>query len=89
MLWIILNKGAMQRYCDYLGGKFYKAIGKEFGKTVDSFFCDSFELANAASGIYWSTGLLDEFKKFKGYDLTPYLPAIWWQVDDIFTENQV
>ena len=77
------NKGAMQRYCDYLGGKFYKAIGKEFGKTVDSFFCDSFELANAASGIYWSTGLLDEFKKFKGYDLTPYLPAIWWQVDDI------
>ena len=77
------NKAAMQRYCDYVGGEFYQVIGEEFGKTVDSFFCDSFELANSASGVYWSTGLLDEFEKVKGYDLTPYLPAIWWDVDEI------
>ena len=77
------NKAAMQRYCDYLGGKFYRAFGEDFGKTVDSFFCDSFELANSASGIYWSTGLFEEFEKFKGYDLTRYLPAIWWEVDHI------
>ena len=77
------NKDAMQRYCDYLGGKFEKVIGKEFGKTVESFFCDSFELANLASGVYWSEGLFAEFQKFKGYDLTPYLPAIWWDVGEI------
>lgn len=77
------NKAAMQRYCEYLGGKFFKAFGEEFGKTVDSFFCDSFELANSASGVYWSTGLFDEFQKFKGYDLIRYLPAIWWEIDDI------
>ncbi|MBN1349159.1 hypothetical protein JXJ21_07110 [candidate division KSB1 bacterium] len=77
------DKAAMQRYCDYLGGKFYDAFGQEFGKTLDSFFCDSFELGNTSSGIYWSTGLLDEFQKFKGYDLAPYLPAIWWEVSEI------
>lgn len=77
------NQGAMERYCEYLGGKIKKAIGEEFGKTLESFFCDSFELPNLASGIYWSTGLFEEFKKFKGYDLTPYLPAIWWNVDEI------
>lgn len=77
------NSAAMQRYCDYLGGKFQQAFCEEFGKTVDSFFCDSFELANSASGIYWSTGLFAEFQKFKGYDLIPYLPAIWWEIDDI------
>jgi len=77
------NKDAMQRYCDYLGGKFEHVIGEEFGKTVESFFCDSFELPNLASGIYWSHGLLEEFKNFKGYDLTIYLPAIWWQVGNI------
>lgn len=77
------SKGAMESYCNYLGGKFYNAFGDEFGKTVESLFVDSFELANLASGINWSTGLLEEFRKEKGYDLTPYLPAIWWQVGDI------
>ncbi len=77
------NKGAMDRYCDYLGNIFFKAFGDEFGKTVESLFCDSFELANLASGINWSTGLLEAFRKEKGYDLTPYLPAIWWEVGDI------
>ncbi len=77
------DRGAMQRYCDYLGGKFKQAFGAEFGKTVDSFFCDSFELPNLASGIYWSDSLLIKFKEFKGYDLVPYLPAVWWQVGEI------
>ena len=77
------NKGAMERYCEYIGGRFEQAVGHEFGKTLDSFFCDSFELPNLASGIYWSTGLLEQFEDFNGYDLVPFLPAIWWEVSDI------
>ena len=77
------NKAAMDRYCNYLGTKFKTIIGDEFGKTVDSFFCDSFELPSLASGIKWSAGLLEKFKKIKGYDLLPYLPAIWWDVGEI------
>lgn len=77
------SKHAMEEYCEYLGNKFYSAFGDEFGKTVESLFVDSFELANLSSGINWSTGLLEEFKNEKGYDLTPYLPAIWWEVGDI------
>ncbi len=77
------GKGAMKRYCDYLGGRFRKAFGEEFGKTVDSFFCDSFEVAMIHNGIYWSGDLMDRFRAFKGYDLTRYLPAIWWDVGEI------
>ncbi len=77
------NKASMERFCDSLGNKFKEQIGNEFGKTVDSFFGDSFELPNLASGIYWSTGLLDQFKDRYGYDLVPYLPSIWWEVGDI------
>ncbi|TSA37371.1 MAG: hypothetical protein D4R64_05810 [Porphyromonadaceae bacterium] len=77
------SKRAMERYCEYLGNKFYNKFGDEFGKTVESLFVDSFELPNLSSGINWSTGLLEEFKTDKGYDLTPYLPAIWWEVSDI------
>jgi len=77
------SKVSMTHYCNYLGEKFKKAIGDEFGKTVDSFFGDSFELPYLASGIKWSTGLIKEFEKRKGYDITKYLPAIWWQLGDI------
>jgi hypothetical protein len=74
---------AMKRYCEYVGGRYKAYVGDEFGKTVDSFFADSFELPNLASGIYWSDGLLEKFRKDFGYDLVPYLPAIWWDVDGI------
>ena len=77
------NKASMRRYCNSIGEKFKTAIGNEFGKTVDSFFGDSFELPYLASGIKWSTGLIEEFEKRKGYDITQYLPAIWWQLGDI------
>ncbi len=73
---------AVQRHCDYLGGKFKDAVGEEFGKTVESFFCDSFELPYLASGIKWSDGLLQKFEELKDYDLTKYLPAIWWEVEN-------
>ena len=77
------SRQAMENYCNFLGNKFYNAFGDEFGKTVESLFVDSFELPNLSSGINWSTGLLEAFKKEKGYDLAPYLPAIWWNVGEI------
>lgn len=76
------SKAAMDRYCDFLGNKFYSAFGGEFGKTVESLFADSFELPNLASGMNWSTGLFGEFQKQYGYDLVPCLPAIWFELGD-------
>ena len=37
-----------------------------------SVFCDSLEVFNTD----WTPKLLDEFKRRRGYDLTPYLPAL-------------
>jgi len=73
---------AVGRHCEYLGGKYKEAVGDEFGKTLESFFCDSFELPYLASGIKWSDELLQKFKEQKGYELTKYLPAIWWDVEN-------
>jgi len=77
------NRAAVKRYCNYLGEKFYKTFGNEFGKSVDSLFCDSFEIVALANGIYWSDDLLEGFKQFKGYDLTRYLSAIWWDIGEL------
>lgn len=80
------DKGAMERYCDTLGGKLYAALGEEFGKTVDSLFCDSFEVPLFQNALYWNELLLDQFRESKGYDLTPYLPALWWEAPGLSPE---
>ncbi len=58
-----------------------------YEKNAGSLFCDSIELnATMLGGMYgatpmtvavWSANLLDEFRSRRGYDLTPYLPAIF------------
>ena len=73
----------MEYYCNYLGNKYRAAVGEEFGKTIESLFMDSFEVPIFRNGVYWNAELLPEFKKRKGYDLEPLLPALWWEVDDI------
>ncbi len=77
------SKSAMRNYCNFLGNKYYSAFGDEFGKTVEAVHCDSWELANLPNGIYWSDSLMIKFRQNKGYDLTKYLPAIWWKVGEI------
>lgn len=78
-----VSKDAMQYYCDYLGGKFQAAFGDEFGKTVESLFGDSFEVPIFRNGIYWNDGMLEEFKRRKGYDLVRFLPTLWCDVDGL------
>ena len=83
--WVVdhMNKGAMERYCGFLGSAFYKFFGPHFGKTVDSFFCDSFEIAPLPNTLLWSTDTLDNFRLYKGYDLRRYLPAIWFDIGEL------
>jgi hypothetical protein len=77
------SRRAMKNYCDFIGGKFYQAVGDEFGKTVEALHCDSFEMASLPNGFYWSDGLMAEFEQYKGYDLAKFLPALWWPVGDL------
>lgn len=78
-----LSFEAMRHYCETLGAQYVAAIGSHFGKTVESFFSDSFEVPIYRNGLYWSDGLFDSFEKSKGYGLVPLLPALWWEVDDL------
>ena len=75
-----LNAGAVQRYCEHLGGLISKTVGSEFGSTVDSLFCDSFEFFPLSDALLWSDDTLAGFGKHAGYDLTKWLPALWYDV---------
>jgi hypothetical protein len=48
-------------------------IGDEFGNGVRAVFCDSLEVT---ADLYWSDAFLEEFRKRRGYDLTPWLPFV-------------
>ena len=48
-------------------------IGSFYGNTIRAGFCDSLEVE---AETYWTDNLLDEFRKRRGYDLTPWLPFI-------------
>jgi hypothetical protein len=60
---------------------FLKSVGtrtveelKELGlPPFHSIFCDSLEV----QGADWTGNFLEEFRKRRNYDLTPYLPALW------------
>ena len=63
---------------------FFKNAGKpiidHLGKgAIKCFFCDSIEL----SGHNWSGILLKEFKERRGYDLGPYVYALWGEIAGI------
>lgn len=83
--WVVdhFSVDAMRDYCDYLGGTLYRSSGLEFGRTVDTLFCDSFEIMVIPGTIHWSNAALNEFSAFKGYDLTRYLPGIWWDIGEL------
>ena len=78
-----LNRGAVERYCEYLGGSLEQTVGQEFGSTVDSFFCDSFEFWPLSNALLWSTDTLAGFQKHAGYDLTKYLPVLWHDIGSL------
>jgi len=55
------------------GDRVMDALGKNGGGPFRSIFCDSLEVY----GADWTKDLLKEFKARRGYDLGPYLPALW------------
>ena len=65
-----LSTTAVQHHLDKVAGPLLKAFGKRPPYAV---FSDSLE----AYGTDWTDDFLAEFKRRRGYDLTPHLPAIF------------
>jgi hypothetical protein len=68
----ILNAHAVETYFQHVEEQLLKNIGGHVGTTLKYLYNVSWE------GVYpnWTNGFEEEFKKFRGYDLKPYLPAL-------------
>ena len=64
-----LDRQATEQYLTNVGGRLLQAFDSNPPYAV---FCDSLEVYNQD----WTPDFLDEFKKRRGYDLKPYLPAL-------------
>jgi hypothetical protein len=63
------DRAAIQTHLKTVGEPMLKALAKTPPYAI---FSDSLEVYNAD----WTGNFLDEFRKRRGYDLTPYLPAL-------------
>jgi len=68
-----LNKAAFAAHAARVGDPLVSAVGPDVGSSVRAIFCDSLELQQY---IFWSDDFLEQFKKRRGYDLTPYLAVL-------------
>ena len=80
--WVVdhLDRQAMQQCVRHVTRAYQFAFGPALGRTVDSIFADSFEVVPLANTLLWSSGTIDEFRRRKGYDLRPWLPALWFDI---------
>jgi hypothetical protein len=69
-----LDKRAVKGYLDNYLGQFEKTVGPDLiGKHgIRAFLTDSIE----SSGQNWTSAMIAEFKTRRGYDLTPWFPAL-------------
>ena len=68
-----MNRAALEAHLKRISEAADPEIGSFYGKTVRAGFCDSLEVE---SEIYWTDNFLQEFRKRRGYDLTPSMPFI-------------
>ncbi len=67
------NREALETHINRVLAPGHKILSRYYGKTLRGFFTDSLELKVEHC---WSEDFLLEFERRRGYDLTPYLPAV-------------
>jgi hypothetical protein len=68
-----LSAEAFRAHARRVGDDAIPFIGEYFGDGLRAIFCDSLEVA---ANLFWSDDFLAEFRRRRGYDLTPYLPVL-------------
>ena len=68
-----MSREAFDTYAQRVGVTARQYDGQFFGKGLRAIFCDSLEVQ---AYLFWSDDFLQQFRKRRGYDLTPYLPIL-------------
>lgn len=86
-----LNPAATEKFIELTHERYRAAVGHEFGKAVPGFFTDEPAMYYYHVGlknyvIPWSKQLFKIFRERRGYDLKPYLPALYRPMGEMTTQ---
>lgn len=68
----VLDKDAVRRYLVKISEILKNELGDLFGSTLTHYYSVSWE----GSAPTWSINFAEDFRKYAGYDIIPYLPAL-------------
>ncbi len=69
-----LNKDTVRDFIDITYEAYAERVGADFGGWVPGCFFD--EIANDYKDVVWEDQFTEHFRRMKGYDLIPWLPAL-------------
>lgn len=77
-----LNPASTQKFIELTHERYKSSVGSEFGKTVPGFFTDEPAMYYYHVGldnyvVPWSRQMFRIFRERRGYDLKPFLPALY------------
>jgi len=77
-----LNPESTREFLNETHEKYKKAVGKDFGTVVPGFYTDEpamhyFRVGMQNQIIPWTSKMFKIFRERRGYDLKPYLPALF------------
>lgn len=77
-----LNPESTNRFLELTHEKYKAAVGHEFGEQVPGFFTDEpamyyYQVGMQNHVVPWSRQMFKVFRERRGYDLKPYLPALY------------
>ena len=77
-----LNPESTRRFLEITHEQYKRAVGTEFGSVVPGFFTDEpamhyYQVGVDNYAIPWSKQMFKIFRKRRGYDLRPHLPALY------------
>ena len=77
------SENAVKHYLE-----FFDENAKDFQlKGIDAFFNDSYEVDDSQGEADWTPLFFEEFKKYRGYDLKKYLPALFGNDSENMSER--
>lgn len=77
-----LNPESTKKFLDETHEKYKAAVGEEFGNVMPGFYTDEpamhyYHVGMQNQVIPWTTQMFKIFRERRGYDLKPYLPALF------------
>ena len=78
----LLNEDAVAKFIEYTHKVYTQRFYKYMGKTIRGIFTDEpgCNYTTVKRAIPWTSGLLKRFKELHGYDLTPHILALYYNI---------